>query len=60
MPQVSDLRHALEGDDMAVTTALVLQGIAGPRARKDLIERFASLPLISPDRQDRIDAAGLS
>jgi predicted nucleic acid-binding protein len=57
------LRDALEGDDMVVTTGLVLQellqGFAGPRARKDLIERFAALPLISPDRQDHIDAAEL-
>ena len=61
--QVSALRNALEGDDMVVTTGLVLQellqGFAGPRARNDLIERFATLPLISPDRQDHIDAAGL-
>jgi predicted nucleic acid-binding protein len=61
--QVSALRNALEGDDMVVTTGLVLQellqGFAGPRARNDLIERFAALPLISPDRQDHIDAADL-
>lgn len=63
VPQVSALRDALEGEDMVVTTGLVLQellqGFAGPRARKDLIERFAALPLISPDRQDHIDAAEL-
>ena len=63
VPQVSALRNALEGDDMVVTTGLVLQellqGFSGPRARKDLIERFAALPLISPDRQDHIDAADL-
>ncbi len=61
--QVSALRDALEGNDMVVTTGLVLQellqGFAGPRARRDLIERFAALPLISPDRQDHIDAAEL-
>jgi len=63
VPQVSALRNALEGDDMVVTTGLVLQellqGFSGLRARKDLIERFAALPLISPDRQDHIDAADL-
>ena len=62
-PQVRALRNALEGDDIVVTTGLVLQellqGFAGPRARKDIIERFAALPLISPDRQDHIDAAEL-
>jgi predicted nucleic acid-binding protein len=37
VPQVSALRNALEGDDMVVTTGLVLQellqGFAGPRAQ---------------------------
>ncbi len=62
-PQVRALRNALEGDDIVVTTGLVLQellqGFAGPRARKDIIERFAALPLMGPDRQDHIDAAEL-
>ena len=63
VPQVSALRDALEGDEIVVTTGLVLQellqGFAGPRARKDIIERFAALPLLGPDRQDHIDAAEL-
>ena len=62
-PQVKALRAALEGDEMVVTTGLVLQellqGFAGPRARKDIVERFAALPLLSPDRPDHIDAAEL-
>lgn len=62
-PQVRALRNALEGDEIVVTTGLVLQellqGFTGPRARKDLIERFAALPLVGPDRQDHIDAADL-
>ena len=37
----------------------LLQGFAGPRARKDIIERFTALPLLTPDRQDHIDAADL-
>ena len=37
----------------------LLQGFAGPRARKDIVERFAALPLLVPDRQDHIDAAEL-
>ena len=48
---------------MIVTTGLVLQellqGFAGPRARRAIIERFAALPLINPDRQDHIEAADL-
>ena len=63
VPQVKALRDALEGDELIVTTGLVLQellqGFAGPRARKAIIERFASLPLLSPDRQDHIEAAEL-
>ena len=62
-PQVRAFRNALEGEEIVVTTGLVLQellqGFAGPRARKDIIERFAALPLLGPDRQDHIDAAEL-
>ena len=62
-PQVRALRSAVEGEEIVVTTGLVLQellqGFAGPRARKDIIERFAALPLLGPDRQDHIDAAEL-
>ena len=63
VPQVRALRNALEGEEIVVTTGLVLQellqGFAGPRARKDIIDRFAALPLLVPDRQDHIDAAEL-
>ena len=61
--QVLMLRHALEGHQIIVTTGLIsqelLQGFAGPRARKDIIDRFTALPLLTPDRQDHIDAAEL-
>ena len=62
-PEVHALRHALESEETIVTTGLILQellqGFAGPRARKDIINRFAALPLLMPDRQDHIDAAEL-
>jgi predicted nucleic acid-binding protein len=62
-PQVRALRDALEGDEIVVTTGLVLQellqGFAGPRARQEIIDRFSALPLLGPDRQDHIDAAEL-
>ena len=62
-PEVRALRRALEGGETIVTTGLILQellqGFAGPRARKDIIDRFAALPLLTPDRQDHIDAAEL-
>lgn len=62
-PEVGALLHALEGGEAIVITGPVLQellqGFAGPRARKDIIDRFAALPLLTPDRQDHIDAAEL-
>lgn len=63
VPEVRVLRDALEGGETIVVTGLVLQellqGFSGPRARKDIIDRFAALPLLAPDRQDHIDAADL-
>ena len=61
--EVAVLRQALESGDTIVTTGLILQellqGFSGPRARKDIIDRFGALPLLGPDRQDHIDAAEL-
>jgi predicted nucleic acid-binding protein len=61
--EVGALTAALRGGESLVTTGLVLQellqGFAGPRARKQIIERFAALPLIVPDRLDHIEAAEL-
>lgn len=62
-PEVQALRQALESGETVVTTGVILQellqGFAGPRARADLVDRFAALPLLAPDRQDYIDAAEL-
>ena len=62
-PEVNTLRHALDGADQVFTTGLVmqelLQGFAGPKARSQLIERFAALGFIQPDREDHIEAAEL-
>jgi predicted nucleic acid-binding protein len=62
-PQVAALQTALSGGESVVTTGLILQellqGFSGPRARKDLVQRFAALPLLVPDRNDYIDAADL-
>jgi len=48
-------RVALGGGESIVTTGLILQellqGFAGPRARKDIVQRFTALPLIVPDRR---------
>jgi len=62
-PEVLALRAAIDGGDAIVTTGLVLQevlqGFAGPRARKEIVQRFAALPLLAPDRQDYIHAADI-
>jgi predicted nucleic acid-binding protein len=62
-PQVAALKVALSGGESIVTTGLILQdllqGFSGARAHKELIQRFAALPLIVPDRSDYIDAANL-
>jgi predicted nucleic acid-binding protein len=62
--RVSDaLRAALAGGDSIVTTGFILQELlqrfAGPRARKEIVERFAALPLLIPDRRDYVGAAEL-
>ena len=62
-PEVRHLEQALLGAQTVVTTGLVLQellqGFSGPKARPQVIDRFSSLPLVQPDRQDHIDAAAL-
>ena len=62
-PEIAALKVALAGSEVVVTTGLILQellqGFAGPKARKQIIESFASLPLIQPDRDDHIAAAEL-
>ena len=62
-PEVQALRDALESHDTVVTTGLVLQellqGFTGPRARREIIDRFGALPFVNPERRDHIDAAAL-
>ena len=62
-PEIDALKGALEGGDSVVTTGLVLQellqGFSGPRDRGQIIDRFGALPLLSPDRQDHIEAADI-
>jgi predicted nucleic acid-binding protein len=62
-PEVLYLQQALLGSQALVTTGLVLQellqGFSGPKARAQIIDRFSSLPLVQPDRQDHVDAAAL-
>jgi len=62
-PCVAALTAALERGDSIVTTGLVLQellqGFSGPKSREQIVERFAALPCLSPDREDHIAAAEL-
>jgi hypothetical protein len=61
--EAHELRRAIEAGEMLVTTGLVLQellqGFSGPRARGRIIDRFAALPLLVPDRHDHVEAAEL-
>lgn len=62
VPEVRRLREAL-GADAVHTTGLVLQellqGFRGPRARAQIVDRFAAIALIVPTRDDHIEAARL-
>jgi predicted nucleic acid-binding protein len=62
-PEVHQLKEALLGADTVVTTGLVLQellqGFSGPKDRTRIVERFAALPLLQPDREDHVAAAGV-
>ena len=46
-----------------MTTGLVLQellqGFSAPKARAQILNRFSAVPLLVPDRDDHIRAAGL-
>jgi len=57
------LKTALQGGENVFTTGLILQellqGFNGPKARRKIIETFASLPFIIPERRDYIAAADL-
>ena len=63
VPEMEALKAALLGGESIVTTGLVLQellqGFSGPKAHEQIVERFAALPLIAPDREDHIAAASL-
>jgi predicted nucleic acid-binding protein len=62
-PEIVALGHALRVGEAVLTTGLVvqelLQGFHGPGAREQILERFAALPLLIPDREDHVAAAEL-
>jgi predicted nucleic acid-binding protein len=61
--EVTRLKMALKGGEGVFTTGLILQellqGFRGPKARQRIIETFAVLPLVTPERKDHIAAADL-
>ena len=62
-PEARYLAQALQAGEVIFTTGLVLQellqGFTGPKAREAIVDRFAALPLVVPDREDHISAAEL-
>ena len=62
-PQVAALRAALDGGDSIFIAGIILQellqGFTGRKARRELLEKFAALPMLMPDRTDHVDAAEL-
>jgi predicted nucleic acid-binding protein len=63
VPQVDVLVDALEAGNRVLCTGLILQellqGFSGPKAKKQIVDRFAAFPLLNPDREDHIAAAEL-
>jgi predicted nucleic acid-binding protein len=61
--EVRALHDAIVAGESILTTGIVLQellqGFAGPKARRTLLDRFSALPLLVPDRDDHIQAADL-
>ncbi|HUH07865.1 MAG TPA: PIN domain-containing protein [Egibacteraceae bacterium] len=61
--EVNALVRAIGSGEAILTTGLVLQellqGFAGPKQRRAILDRFAALPLLVPDRQDHVEAAEL-
>jgi predicted nucleic acid-binding protein len=62
-PEVLALIDAFRGREIIYVTGLVLQevlqGFAGPKARLQIIDRFAALPTLTPQDHDHIEAAEL-
>lgn len=62
-PEVKRLASALTGGESILVTGLILQellqGFRGAKAHQSIIERFHALPMLSAEREDHIQAAGL-
>jgi predicted nucleic acid-binding protein len=62
-PEVGALKKALGGDDLVVSTGIILQeilqGAVPPKARRAILESFAYVPMKTPSREDHVAAAEL-
>jgi predicted nucleic acid-binding protein len=62
VPEVHELRRSLE-TGAVYCTGLVLQelleGFSKPKAHRQIIAHFSTLPFLVPDREDHIHAAGM-
>ena len=63
LPKIRRLAQALQDGEQVFTTGLILQeliqGFSDHEARDAILERFASLPHVVPDRRDHVAAAAL-
>lgn len=63
VPEVGRLSRALTGRELVATTGVVLQeilqGTVAPSSRAAIIERFAALEFLMPDRDDHVAAADM-
>ncbi len=61
--EVGALVRAIESGETLLTTGLVLQellqGFSRPKSRDQILDRFSSVPLLVPDRDDHVRAAEL-
>ncbi len=61
--EVKGLIRLIEAGETIVATGLILQellqGFSGPKARTQILDRFADVPFIVPDREDHVRAADL-
>ena len=62
VPEIDQLRQSLDTGSVYCTGLILqelLQGFTKPKAHRQIIERFAALPLLVPDREDHVRAADL-
>jgi predicted nucleic acid-binding protein len=61
--EIRVLVQVIESGETLLTTGLVLQellqGFSGPKSRDQILDRFSSVPLLVPDRDDHVRAAEL-